>query len=60
MTIKELESILKYSEVDKDRAARVEIRFTGGTKELCHIDSFMTYTDGIVLNVNATGELLKG
>lgn len=51
MTIKELSTILKYSEVDNDYEVKVEVRYPDGARERCRIESVMVYSDGISLNV---------
>lgn len=51
MKINELESILKFSSTDKKMPIFVNITYGNGAIEHCEIDSFATYTDGIVLNI---------
>ena len=51
MTIKELSTILKYSDVCNDYEVKVEVRYPDGGRERCRIESIIVYSDGIALNV---------
>ena len=51
MTIQELATILKYARVNPTEPVRIQVDFSGKTKQYCDILSYNTYTDGIVLNI---------
>lgn len=51
MTVKELQSILKYSEIDQDRPVKITVKKEGGHRQDVDIDSFNIYSDAFVINV---------
>lgn len=56
MNVKELQSILKYSEIDQDRPVKVTVK-KGGHLQNVDIDSFNVYSDAFVINVTVDDEL---
>lgn len=53
MTIEQLDTILRYADVQPAQPIYVEVDFSGTGKQLCKIHSFQTATDGIKLNIVA-------
>lgn len=56
MTVKELQAILKYSEIDQDRPVRITVK-KGGHLQTVDVDSFNIYSDCFIINVNVDNEL---
>ena len=56
MTVKELQAILKYSEIDSDRPIRVTVK-KGGCLQTVDIESFNIYTDCLNIIVKVDNEL---
>lgn len=56
MNVKELQAILKYSEIDQDRPVKVTVK-KGGHLQNVDIDSFNVYSDAFVINVTVDDEL---
>ncbi len=56
MNVKELQAILKYSEIDQDRPVKVTVKKAGHLQTV-DIDSFNVYSDVFVINVTVGDEL---
>ena len=56
MNVKELQAILKYSEIDQDRPVKVTVKKAGHLQTV-DIDSFNIYSDCFIINVNVGDEL---
>lgn len=56
MNVKELQAILKYSEIDPDRPVKVTVK-KGGHLQTVDIESFNIYSDTFVINVTVDDEL---
>lgn len=52
MTIEQLKTILNYADVKSDKKVYIQVH-SKGMKQNCEVESFGTYSDGIVLNVTA-------
>lgn len=57
MTVKELQSILKYSEIDQDRPVKITVKKEGGHRQTVDIDCFNIYTDCLNIIVKVGNEL---
>lgn len=56
MMIKDLRSVINFCKTDEKKPVYAEIHYADGTLERCRIQSFESYSDGIVLNVNSDVE----
>ena len=53
MTIRDLQTILSFAQVDKSQKVRVLVTSKSGMMESCDILSFNTFSDGISLTVES-------
>lgn len=57
MTVKELQTILKYSEIDPDRPVKVTVKKEEGHLQTVDIECFNIYTDCLNIIVKVGNEL---
>jgi hypothetical protein len=57
MTVEELRSILKYSEIEPNKPVRITVHKSSGTRTTVDVDNFNIYSDCFIINVNVDNEL---
>lgn len=57
MTVEELRSILKYSEIEPNKPVRITVHKSSGTITTVDVDNFNIYSDCFIINVNVDNEL---